>query len=103
VVVPFPFTNLAQPKKRPVIALSPRAFQASHRHGVFGMITDARNPRWPSDVQLTDLTVAGLSFPSVFRNKLFTLDLSLVLRKIGTLSSRDRAAVTRTLRAAIVS
>lgn len=47
------------------------------------MITDARNPPWPSDVSLNDLPAAGLRFASVFRCKLLTLDAGLILGRIG--------------------
>ena len=101
VVVPFPFIDRRQRKRRPAVMLSPLEFQDAHGCGVLGMITDARNPPWPSDVPLTDLTATGLSFASVFRCKLFTLDSGLILARIGALSARDRNAVSRTLRSAI--
>jgi mRNA interferase MazF len=102
VVVPFPFIDRRQVKHRPTVVLSPTPFQADHGCVVLGMITDARNPRWPSDVVLADVTAAGLRFASVFRCKLFTLDSALILSRIGSLSAGDRRAVARALREAIV-
>jgi len=58
-------------------------------------------PRGPPTSPLLDLDAAGLSFASVFRCKLFTLDSGLILTGIGALSSRDRRAVARALRSAI--
>lgn len=101
VVVPFPFTDRLQSKRRPAVVLSPLAFQTSHGAALLGMITDARNPAWPSDVAIGDLDSAGLRLASVFRCKLFTLDESLVLGCVGTLAARDRRAVARSLRTAI--
>ncbi|MGQ0662953.1 MAG: type II toxin-antitoxin system PemK/MazF family toxin [Pseudomonadota bacterium] len=101
VVVPFPFTDRQRAKRRPAVALSPRQFQADHQRTILGMITDARNPSWPSDVPLRDLGSAGLAFASVFRCKLFTLDNSLILRRIGLLSAADRAAAANALRGAL--
>ncbi len=66
------------------------------------MITDARNPRWPSDVLVRDLGAAGLSFASVFRCKVFTLDHRLILSRIGRLAEIDQRAAGRALRAATV-
>lgn len=100
VVVPFPFTDRRQSKRRPAAVLSPLAFQSSHGAVLLGMITDARNPAWPSDVAIEDLDSAGLRLASVFRCKLFTLDEALVLGCIGTLAARDRRAVARSLRTA---
>jgi mRNA interferase MazF len=66
------------------------------------MITDARNPGWPSDVAIRDLAGAGLRLASVVRCKVFTLDSRLILARIGTLSDADRRAAAGVLRAAIV-
>jgi len=59
VVVPFPFTERLRSKRRPAVVLSPAAFQNTHGCGVLAMVTDARNPRWASDVVLGDLDAAG--------------------------------------------
>jgi hypothetical protein len=42
-------------------------------------------------VSIRDLTPTGLPVTSIVRWKLFTLDASLVLRRAGMLSARDRA------------
>jgi len=102
VVVPFPFVGRRQAKRRPAVVLSPEAFQTAHGCSVLGIITDARNPRWPSDVFLSDLEGAGLRLPSVFRSKFFTLDSALILSRIGALSRADRVAARRALRSALV-
>lgn len=99
--MPFPFTDRLRSKRRPAVVLSPLAFQAAHGCAVLAMVTDARNPRWPSDVVLRDLESAGLSFASVFRCKLFTLDHGLILRAIGRLSDSDRSAAGDAVRAAV--
>ena len=101
VVVPFPFSDRRQSKRRPAVLLSPLAFQKEHGAPVLGMVTDARNPPWPSDVAIANLEAAGLRLPSVFRCKLFTLDESLILAQIGALAAVDRRAATRSLRSAI--
>jgi mRNA-degrading endonuclease toxin of MazEF toxin-antitoxin module len=102
IVVPFPFVDRRETKRRPAIVLSPRAFQSAHGCAVLGMITDARNLPWPSDVPLADLGAAGLRFDSVFRCKVFTLDAGFILARIGVLARRDRLAVGRALRTAMV-
>ena len=98
VKVPFPFTDKAQAKKRPALILSANApFNALAGHSELAMITSAKNSAWPLDVDVTNLTAAGLPAPSVVRMKLFTLDHRLVLGKIGRLAASDEAAVTRAL------
>lgn len=101
VVVPFPFSDRRQTKRRPAVVLSPLAFQEDHGATLLGMVTDARNPAWPSDVPIEHLSAAGLRLPAVFRCKPFMLDESLLLGRIGTLAVADRRAVARSLRSAI--
>ncbi len=62
------------------------------------MITSAGNSDWPLDIEIKDLDSAGLPSASVVRMKLFTLDDQLVIRKAGTLASRDRKDVMIALR-----
>lgn len=94
VVVPFPFTDRATSKRRPVLVLSDRAlFNARIGHAVLAMITSATHSDWPLDVRVTDLKAAGLPSTSVVRMKLFTLDQQLIVRKAGSLAPKDRQAV----------
>lgn len=98
VVVPFPFTDKASSKRRPAVVLSdPGTFGGRIGHSVLAMVTSAAHDEWPLDAQLADLETAGLSSPSVVRMKLFTLDDRLILRAIGNLGAKDRAAVTQSL------
>jgi mRNA interferase MazF len=102
VVVPFPFTDRTQLKRRPALILSSHAaFNRKAGHSVMAMITSAHNPPWPLDVPITDLTAAGLPAPSVVRMKLFTLDHRFVIAKRGALSGNDRKTVSRALKAVL--
>ena len=98
-VVPFPFTDIGQSKTRPALALSTAATNAGHGQTVFAMITTGAKSRWPSDLSLHDLSSCGLAHASVVRFKLFTLDNRLIARRLGALSTVDRQALRRTLRA----
>jgi mRNA interferase MazF len=99
VVVPFPFTDQAQQKRRPTVVLSQAAALGERiGHSVMAMITSAANAPWPLDCGIEDLVVSGLPAPSVVRMKLFTLDHRLVIRKAGVLGDADRASVQRALR-----
>ncbi len=69
------------------------------------MITSAGNRRWPGDILVSDLPVAGLPAPSVVRiAKIATVDLDLV-QKLGSLGDTDmhpdRASVRRQLDATL--
>ena len=58
------------------------------------MITSAGND-WPSDVAIQGWREAGLNVPCKVRFKLFTLDDTLIVRKLGLLSKRDGEAVKK--------
>ena len=97
VAVPFPFTDKAAAKRRPALVVSAKVFNARHDQIVLAMITSARRSDWPSDVPIQDWEKAGLSVPCRVRLKLFTLDTTLVLRRLGALSRRDREAARQAL------
>lgn len=102
VIVPFPFTDKVQEKRRPALVVSSRAaFGRRAGHSVMAMITSAQNPPWPLDVPISDLEVAGLPAPSIVRMKLFTLDHRFIIARRGKLSEKDRKAVSRALRSAL--
>jgi len=73
VVVPFPFTDKPDHKRRPALVLSRRAFNQAG-HSILAMIT------------------------SIVRLKLFTLDNHLIMRPLGRLSSADRSQLQNALR-----
>ena len=98
VVVPFPFTDKTTEKRRPALVLSEaKFFNKRIAHSVLAMITSASNSEWPLDIEIEDIDSAGLSFASIVRMKLFTLDDQLVVRKAGTLSEKDQKAVSAAL------
>lgn len=92
VVVPFPFTDRDVSKRRPALVVSSRGFNGGHAQLVLAMITSTKS-EWPSDVILDGWRDANLSVPCKVRFKLFTLDRTLIIRKLGILSSGDRQAV----------
>lgn len=92
--VPFPFTDRTAVKHRPALVLSDGTrFNRPAGHSVMAMITSAANAPWPLDVQIDDLSAAGLPAASMVRFKLFTLDHRLVRGELGTLAESDRAKV----------
>lgn len=99
VVVPFPFTDAASAKRRPALVVSRHEpFNAGSGCCVLAMITSEKNPPWPLDAPIKDLSSAGLEAASKVRMKLFTLDTRLILRKAGRLSPRDGKAVASALK-----
>ncbi|MBN2337755.1 MAG: type II toxin-antitoxin system PemK/MazF family toxin [Acidobacteria bacterium] len=97
VVVPFPFSDRVQAKRRPALVLSREDFNR-YGHTLMAMVTTGRVPAWPGDIVLTDYTEAGLMVPCVVRMKFFTLDNRLILRKIGRLGDNDAERVSGSVR-----
>lgn len=92
VVVPFPFTDRDFSKRRPALVVSSTGFNRGHAQLVLAMITSTKS-EWPSDVILDAWGDANLSVPCKVRFKLFTLDRTMIIRKLGILSLGDRQAV----------
>jgi mRNA interferase MazF len=98
VVVPFPFTDSAQTKRRPALVLSQdTGFGDIIGQSVLAMITSQKNDPWPLDCLIKNKKHSGLTAPSVVRMKLFTLDNRFILRKIGHLSKNDQKQVIQSL------
>jgi mRNA interferase MazF len=100
VTVPFPFTDSSVTKRRPALVLSnAAAFNTLVGRSVMAMITTATHSPWVLDVPISNLEEAELKVPSVIRMKLFTLDHTLILKRIGHLVASDRVTVEQALRA----
>ena len=96
VAVPFPFTDRPATRRRPALVVSSAAFNEAHAQAILAMITSTRSD-WPSDVPIQAWRKAGLRVPCKVRLKLFTLDSTLILRKLGRLSKRDGDTVRNAL------
>lgn len=92
VVVPFPFVDSPQAKRRPALVLSGTELNRSG-HTILGMITTKAQPAWPGDVPIRDRESAGLPRACIVRLKLFTLDNRLMIKRLGRLSAADRKSV----------
>jgi len=99
--VPFPFTDKAAVKKRPALVLSKRPFNAAAGHTIMAMITKRDTSAWPQDYDVQQWAQAGLKLPSGIRMKVFTLENTLILDKLGVLQASDitgfRAAASATM------
>ena len=101
-LVPFPFTDKIERKRRPAVVLSTRDYNETG-FVIVAMITTARRLEWPSDTPITDLAEAGLPRASVVRLSLSTLDTFLVQGKLGHLAGVDREHVLAALKGTVVS
>jgi len=101
VVVPFPFSDLPVAKPRPALVLSAAQTNLETGQTLMAMITSAGRPRWPNDVEIINLDIAGLRQPSMIRWKLFTIDNRLIARIAGLLSKDDQKVASVAARALI--
>ena len=98
VLVPFPFTNQSTTKQRPAVVLSSTAYAQARPDVVLMAITSQiRSPLAYADALLEDWQAAHLLKASVLKPLLATLEQSLIIRQLGSLSSRDQAALRQVL------
>lgn len=92
VIVPFPFVESKLTKIRPALVLSNEKF---NKNGsiILSMITSAKHVKKSGDIVITNLKSANLSFASIVRVKLFTVDLSVIHKKIGVLDKVDQSTL----------
>ena len=98
VVVSFPFTDSSVKKRRPALVISSEEFNENHDQLILAMITTAKRSFWQSDIKLKDHADANLAVPSVVRLKLFTLEKSMIIRRLGCLSKKDKNSVDASLK-----
>lgn len=90
VVVPFPFTDQRQLKRRPAIVISSARYNADRPDLIILAVTSQMRPDATlGDVAIERWSEAGLLKPSVFKPILATIERSIVIRKLGRLVERD--------------
>jgi mRNA interferase MazF len=98
VLVPFPFTSHAASKKRPAVVVSNRSYNAARPDVVVMAITSQLRPSpGLGEVWVSQWQAAGLLRPSAVKPVFATLEQALVLRKLGTFSAADQAALRKAI------
>lgn len=93
ILLPFPFTDLSASKLRPAVVLV-----VSQHDVVVAFITSQTKLNFENTVLLFPSTNNGLKIESFVRlNKLATLDLSLVVGKLGHLTIEELQVIDREL------
>ena len=99
VLVPFPFTDQSDTKKRPAVIVSSNGYNTNRRDLIIMAITSqVRTPLGFGEAIVTDWQSAGLIKLSVLKPVFATIEQSLVVRTLGALSVAD----TLILREAVV-
>lgn len=102
VLVPFPFTSQTASKKRPAIVVSNRNYNNVKPDIVVMAVTSQlRVVAGSAEVWVNEWKAAGLLKPSAIKPVFATLEQSLIIRRLGALSTIDReaprSAISKTL------
>lgn len=98
VVVPFPYADRLAEKRRPAVVINEPVVSDRYKLVWLAMITSAANPRWDCDVEISELAPTALPAPSRVRPvKIATADVARIVRRIGSLGSRDARALKTAL------
>jgi mRNA interferase MazF len=98
VLIPFPFTDLSTAKTRPAAVISGAAYHNVRSELLLAYISSQVSKAHPIlDHMLIDWASAGLPRPSFVRPKVAAIEPSLIVHRVGTLSSGDLFEVGRRL------
>jgi mRNA interferase MazF len=101
VLVPFPFSDLSQAKKRPALVVSANWYNRCGPDCVLiGITSTVHSTLEPDEVliQKSEVKQAGLLFDSVVKTgKIFTIQQNLVVKSLGTLPSKTMERILYSL------
>ena len=99
ILVPFPFTDQTAAKKRPAVIVSSDSHNSTASDIVIMAITSKRGRTTVAeDCLIRDWQDAGLLKPSAIKPVIATIEQSLILRKLGSLSRSDLMETENVLR-----
>jgi mRNA interferase MazF len=103
VLVRFPFTSQAASKQRPAVIVSSRAYNLERPDVIMMPVTSQLRPTpapmgksW-GEVWLRQWQAAGLIKPSAVKPVIATLELGLVIRRLGALAAEDQDALRQAI------
>ena len=100
ILVPYPFGERINGKKRPAIVISCQSHNEATSELLIAQITSNVNLKRHGDFLIQQWDKANLLSPSVVRARFTTIQDALVLRKLGELESEDLVGLKSTLEAA---
>jgi len=102
VLIPFPYTDLSATKTRPTVVVSSTAYHTIRSELLLVYVSSRISKADPSlDYILTDWKDAGLLKSSFVRPKIAAVEPTLVVHRIGKLSTQDLLEVDRRLLTAL--
>lgn len=101
VLLPFPYTDQSGSKRRPAVILSTDDYNTRRADIIVAPITSNLGTRQTDETILVDWASSGLVKPSVVKGILGTVQKTLVIRVMGTLSAPDLQKVEETFAKAL--
>lgn len=99
ILVPFSFTDQSASKKRPAVIVSSDVYNRDRPDIILMAVTSqVRHLGKTGEAEVQDWREAGLLKPSLIKPILATVEKSLVLKKLGRLSGKDRHSLREVLR-----
>ena len=99
--IPFPFVERIEFKSRPALVLTGRQIGLDETLIWAAMISSAARARWPGDIVIDDLALAGLPGGSVVRTSKIVTLVAAQRRLIGRLSVNQISEVVRQIDATL--
>jgi mRNA interferase MazF len=102
VLLQFPFTTFVRRKQRPAVIVSTNDYNRAGDDVIAAAITsNLKVARRPGDYLLTNWREAGLIKESLVKSVLFTVEKSLIVRKLGRIDKADMEGISEGLREAL--
>lgn len=99
VLVPFPFSDQTATKKRPAVVISSDKYNQISSDIIIMAIT-SKIEQIPDigEYKIEAWQTAGLMKPSIVKSAISTIELRLILKKMGSLSQKDLVSLEKALR-----
>ena len=97
VLVRFPFTDLTTTKKRPALIVSPNEYNKQFDVVIIFITSKMDSEYRLGDYKIKDWKKSNLPKPSMIRMKFATIDKSIIEKKIGRLSEKDKNGLKKVL------
>lgn len=99
VLVPFPFSDQTFVKKRPAVVISSDIYNDRSLDMIIMAVTsNLKNSLMANECEIKDYASAGLLKPSIIKSAISTIDKTLVLKRLGNLSTEDLNSLNKILR-----
>jgi mRNA interferase MazF len=102
VLLQFPFTTFVRGKQRPAVIVSTNSYNQAGDDVIAAAITsNLKAARHPGDHLLSYWREAGLIKESLVKSVLFTVEKSLIIRKLGKIKETDMEGISQGLKEAL--